>query len=103
LTLRAPRSSALFPYTTRSDLLMRGRVLALYIAVFMAGVPIGAPLLGWCARELGPRSAIGLGAVGGLVAFAIGATFLIQRRRSEGDRKSTRLNSSHVKISYAVF
>src|SRR5690606_41770413 len=24
-------------------------------------------------------------------------------RRQEGDRKSTRLNSSHVKISYAVF
>src|SRR5690606_41385244 len=25
------------------------------------------------------------------------------RERSDGDRKSTRLNSSHVKISYAVF
>src|SRR5690606_41736196 len=25
------------------------------------------------------------------------------RERDEGDRKSTRLNSSHVKISYAVF
>src|SRR3989442_4591807 len=25
------------------------------------------------------------------------------RRRREGDRKSTRLNSSHVRISYAVF
>src|SRR6266496_6228494 len=25
------------------------------------------------------------------------------RRRVEGDRKSTRLNSSHVEISYAVF
>src|SRR5690606_39817488 len=25
------------------------------------------------------------------------------RRRGHGDRKSTRLNSSHVKISYAVF
>src|SRR5690606_41991226 len=25
------------------------------------------------------------------------------RRRGAGDRKSTRLNSSHVKISYAVF
>src|SRR5207302_7483126 len=26
-----------------------------------------------------------------------------QERRAHGDRKSTRLNSSHVKISYAVF
>src|SRR5690606_41575923 len=27
----------------------------------------------------------------------------LSRRRFRGDRKSTRLNSSHVKISYAVF
>src|SRR5699024_12291794 len=30
-------------------------------------------------------------------------TQLLQDRRAEGDRKSTRLNSSHVSISYAVF
>src|SRR5438132_8757154 len=28
---------------------------------------------------------------------------LVRRRRQEGDRKSTRLNSSHTVISYAVF
>src|SRR5690606_41883202 len=28
---------------------------------------------------------------------------LLRRLADEGDRKSTRLNSSHVKISYAVF
>src|SRR5690606_19750083 len=28
---------------------------------------------------------------------------LVQKQREMGDRKSTRLNSSHVKISYAVF
>src|SRR5690606_39832005 len=28
---------------------------------------------------------------------------VLQRARGLGDRKSTRLNSSHVKISYAVF
>src|SRR5699024_12222060 len=28
---------------------------------------------------------------------------LVRKRRVEGDRKSTRLNSSHVSISYAVF
>src|SRR5437868_13168648 len=36
--------------------------------------------------------------------FAIGdATDEIEVRRSQQDRKSTRLNSSHVSISYAVF
>src|SRR5690349_24811540 len=31
------------------------------------------------------------------------ADLRIDRRRPRGDRKSTRLNSSHVEISYAVF
>src|SRR5690606_34111503 len=35
--------------------------------------------------------------------FAIHENFLAGNVRSPGDRKSTRLNSSHVKISYAVF
>src|SRR5690606_40457712 len=33
-----------------------------------------------------------------LFALLLGATYVLN-----GDRKSTRLNSSHVKISYAVF
>src|SRR5690606_41573051 len=35
----------------------------------------------------------------GLVVLCVGESL----RRKAGDRKSTRLNSSHVKISYAVF
>src|SRR5690606_40399523 len=42
-----------------------------------------------------------------LTAFAVNikriAAILSSRKGSELDRKSTRLNSSHVKISYAVF
>src|SRR5690606_41852030 len=33
----------------------------------------------------------------------IAALFMLERWLASGDRKSTRLNSSHVKISYAVF
>src|SRR5207249_8081868 len=36
-------------------------------------------------------------------ARARGATCVLRRRRCSRDRKSTRLNSSHVSISYAVF
>src|SRR5438874_9288740 len=32
-----------------------------------------------------------------------GAGFIFHQTRNEEDRKSTRLNSSHVEISYAVF
>lgn len=59
---------------------LRGRILALYIAVFMGGAPLCAPLLGWVAREAGPRAAIGVGALGGLVAFAIGALWYLAGR-----------------------
>lgn len=34
---------------------LRGRVMALYLAVFMGGTPIGAPLLGLSAERFGPR------------------------------------------------
>ena len=42
---------------------MRGRVMALYMAIFMGGTPVGAPLIGWISDEFGPRWTIGVGAV----------------------------------------
>lgn len=62
---------------TTTDPALRGRVLALYMAILMGGTPIGAPIVGWVAGEFGPRMAILLGAGAALVAFAIGATWLI--------------------------
>ena len=38
-----------------ADPQMRGRVMALYMAIFMGGTPIGAPLLGWVADHFGAR------------------------------------------------
>src|SRR2546430_7446881 len=81
--IRRPPRSTLFPYTTlfRSAGLLRvlGR---LFLALHLGG--IGGVILG----PRGPRRGSGL-------------------RRGPGglaqDRKSTRLNSSHSQISYAVF
>ena len=43
---------------------MRGRVMALYMAIFMGGTPLGAPILGWVAEEFGGRwTLIGGGAL----------------------------------------
>src|SRR2546430_11361413 len=36
-------------------------------------------------------------------SFALGSTFTVPRCKAISDRKSTRLNSSHSQISYAVF
>lgn len=44
---------------------MRGRVMALYMLVFIGGNPIGAPMTGWLAAEFGGRSPF---IVGGLIA-----------------------------------
>jgi MFS family permease len=43
---------------------MRGRVMALYMAIFMGGTPAGAPILGWIAENFGARwTLIGGGAL----------------------------------------
>ena len=60
---------------------LRGRVLALYMAILMGGTPIGAPIVGWVASQYGPRVAILVGAVAALVAFGIGATWLLSSGR----------------------
>jgi MFS family permease len=62
---------------TTTDPALRGRVLALYMAILMGGTPIGAPVVGWVAAEYGPRVAIMLGAAAALVAFAVGFGWLL--------------------------
>ena len=46
---------------------MRGRVMALYVLVFLGGTPIGAPVIGGLAEVLGPRSSLLIG--GGVSAL----------------------------------
>lgn len=57
---------------------MRGRVMALYMAIFMGGTPIGAPLIGWVGDEFGARWTIGVGSVATAIALA-GATMYVMR------------------------
>ncbi|WP_434811144.1 MFS transporter [Microbacterium sp. bgisy189] len=62
---------------TTTDPPLRGRVLALYMAILLGGTPIGAPIVGWVADAFGPRAAILLGAGSAFLAFAVGLTWLI--------------------------
>jgi len=61
---------------TTTDPAVRGRVLALNVALLMGSTPLGAPIAGWVADTWGPRAAIVTGAVAGLVACAIGLGWL---------------------------
>jgi MFS family permease len=50
---------------------MRGRVMALRVAVALGGAPIGAPIVGWVANHFGPRWALGIGAASGFAAALV--------------------------------
>ncbi|GGB19285.1 MFS transporter [Microbacterium aerolatum] len=62
---------------TTTDPALRGRVLALYMAVVMGSTPIGAPIAGWITDAAGPRAAILVGGIAGLVAMAIGLSWIV--------------------------
>ncbi|MEV8267913.1 MFS transporter [Microbacterium sp. NPDC076911] len=77
---------------TTTDPALRGRVLALYMAILLGGTPIGAPIVGWVADAYGPRMAILLGAGAAFTAFTIGATWLLASGRlRRHDEKRFRL------------
>ncbi len=59
---------------------MRGRVMALYLAIFVGGTPVGAPIVGWVSNTFGPRWAVAIAAASGLVAAAIATGWLVRSR-----------------------
>src|SRR3712207_7783723 len=81
--IRRPPRSTLFPYTT----LFRSRMTRGTLAVY--------PVRQWH-EHTGPPSCV-------ISAVVVALVTLLFAVSSERDRKSTRLNSSHANISYAVF
>ncbi len=57
---------------------MRGRVIALYMAVFAGGTPLGAPIIGWVGEVFGARWTIAVGGIVSLVCAVI-ASFVLLR------------------------
>ena len=60
---------------------MRGRVMALYIMVFLGGTPIGAPLIGWIAEVAGPRWSLITGGIASASAAVAAALYLARREK----------------------
>ena len=53
--------------------MMRGRVMALYMMIFMGGTPVGAPIVGWIGETFGARWTLiggGLGTILGVLLAA---------------------------------
>ncbi len=66
-----------------TDAGMRGRVMALYLTIFMGGTPLGAPLIGWVGEAFGARWTLILGgaatSLGVLLAAALHARAVRRR------------------------
>jgi MFS family permease len=59
---------------------MRGRVMAIRLAIALGCTPIGAPIVGWVADHFGPRWALGVGAAAGFAAAIVGIHYLRKHR-----------------------
>src|SRR3712207_8750839 len=89
LMIRRPPRSTLFPYTTLFRSLSRRNLLTLALALPLTPAGFTAPA---AAQDAAP---IRITTTTGMIADLA--------ENIGGDRKSTRLNSSHDNISYAVF
>ena len=71
---------------------VRGRVMALYMAVFMGGTPLGAPFIGWIGETFGPRWTILIATVMCGIAVIVATIYVmrthdirIRLQRQRGD------------------
>lgn len=59
---------------------MRGRVMAIFMAIALGGTPLGAPIVGWVADGYGPRWALAVGAAAGFGSVLVGLHYLMKYR-----------------------
>jgi MFS family permease len=59
----------------RSEPVMRGRVMAIYMAILNGSTLFGAPFVGWVANHLGARWSLLVGALAGLLAAIVGIRY----------------------------
>ncbi|MEO8850541.1 MAG: MFS transporter [Allobranchiibius sp.] len=57
---------------------MRGRVMALYMAIFLGGTPVGAPIIGWIGSAWGPRWTILVGSIASALTVVLAMAYLMR-------------------------
>ncbi|MER7818978.1 MFS transporter [Streptomyces sp. NPDC096153] len=75
-----------------TDPVMRGRVMSLYMMVFVGGTPVGAPIVGWITDTYGVRAGM---ATGGTVAVIAAVTIGLILVRAGGMRLKLDLRPGH--------
>jgi MFS family permease len=56
--------------------------MAIYMAIFAGGTPIGAPIVGLVANVWGPRWSLGIGAAAGILASLVAVVWLTRNRKN---------------------
>jgi MFS family permease len=77
---------------------MRGRVLAILLAIALGSAPLGAPLVGWVADHLGPRWALAIGAGSGFAAALVGLHYLMRHRRLREPRPRSIMMNNQERV-----
>jgi MFS family permease len=72
------------------DPAMRGRVMALYMAIFMGGTPLGAPLIGWIGDVWGPRWTIGIGTIAIAITLVVVSIWMARHENVQVTYESQR-------------
>ena len=93
--LLVPTGAAVLIFSTTVNALVqlgcapevRGRVMSIYVLVFLGGTPVGAPLVGVVAQTFGPRASLLIG--GAICALSALATAAFLRRRARLDAVAT--------------
>ncbi|MFF3853755.1 MFS transporter [Micromonospora sp. NPDC002575] len=71
-----------------TDAAFRGRVMALWVLVFLGTNPVGAPIIGWVAERFGAGASIW---IGGLISLATALLALTWQLRRSGARLRLRV------------
>jgi MFS family permease len=77
---------------------MRGRVMALRLAIGVGTTPLGAPIVGWVADTFGPRWALGIGAASGFAAASVALYYLVKYLHLRVTADTGRLRVSFDKL-----
>ena len=84
---------------------MRGRVMSLYMMVFLGTTPVGSPVVGWIADTWGARWSVGAGAIASVLVAVVAAVWVGRSWRVEISyslRRRPDLGSSGPTERYAV-
>jgi MFS family permease len=102
LAMLVPTGLALLTFTTAANSTtqlattpaVRGRVMGLYLLVFLGGAPLGSPLVGWMAEQFGARVSLIAGGMISAMAAVVVALLLARIRRRPAFRRRSQVQHS---------